>query len=104
MVAGKRAIFETALSRFVLPAPVMFLPTFLNYAMTKMRMTPKNKVLRNTLELSFCTMGLLVGLPMSVALYKQQTVIKREELEPHFHEIKNEKGEVINEFYFNRGL
>ena len=49
-------------------------------------------------------MGLLVGLPMSVALYKQQTVIKREELEPHFHEIKNEKGEVINEFYFNRGL
>jgi hypothetical protein len=38
--------------------------------MEKMRLMPRSKFLRNVLELSFCTASLLVGLPMSVALYK----------------------------------
>jgi hypothetical protein len=70
-IAGKQAVFETALSRFVLPLPVMFFPTVLNAIMVKLRLLPKNQVLRNCFELSFVTFGLLVGLPMSLALYKQ---------------------------------
>ena len=104
MVAGKRAIYETAISRFVLPAPVMFVPTILNFCMTKLRLMPKHQILRNTLELSFCTLSLLVGLPLSVALFKQQSVIKKEDLEPAFHNVKDKDGAIINEFYFNRGL
>lgn len=83
-IAGKQAVFETALSRFVLPFPVLFFPTMLNYLISKIYLMPKNQVLRNCLELSFCTMSLLVGLPMSVALYKQQSTIQADQLEPQF--------------------
>jgi hypothetical protein len=41
-IAGKKAIYETALSRFVLPFPVLFFPTILNYLISKMRLMPKN--------------------------------------------------------------
>jgi len=103
--AGRKAIFQTAMSRFILPLPVMFAPIALSSLFSMARLLPKNQALRNCMELSFCTIGLLFGLPMSVALYKQQSSILASELEPEFQNLKDPKtGEVIKEYYFNRGL
>lgn len=83
-MAGKKAVMETAMSRFVMPFPVLFVPTILNYLLSKARLLPRNTIARNCLELSFCTVSLLVGLPLSVALFKQQSVIMAKDLEPEF--------------------
>lgn len=81
-IAGRKAVFETAMSRFVLPAPVLFGPAFLNLVLTKMRLMPKSPALKNILEMSLVTVSLIFGLPFSVALYKQQSMIEAVDLEP----------------------
>ena len=69
-----------------------------------MHLMPRSKIIRNCMELSFCTASLLIGLPMSVALYKQQSCIKAEDLETKFQTLMDKEGKPVKEFYFNRGL
>ena len=56
------------------------------------------------LELGLCVISLGVALPMSVALFQQRGIINKDEIEENLREIKNEKGELVQEFYFNKGL
>jgi hypothetical protein len=41
-VAGQKAIKQTAISRFVLPLPVLFFPAIGNFLLEKIRLWPKN--------------------------------------------------------------
>ena len=94
---------QTALSRFVLPLPVLFFPACCNFLLEKVRLMPRKIWARQILELSLCCMSLTVALPMSIALFKQRSVIQAEQLEEEFRDLKNESGEAIKEFYFNKG-
>jgi hypothetical protein len=60
---------ETAISRFILPFPVLFFPAVMNYGLERMRLWPKNNVASKLLELVLCTGSLTVALPMSIALF-----------------------------------
>jgi hypothetical protein len=69
-VAGKKAIMETAVSRFVLPLPVLFFPAFANAILEKMRLWPKGVATGKFLELGLCICSLTFALPMSIALFE----------------------------------
>jgi hypothetical protein len=56
------------------------------------------------LELGLCAISLGVALPMSVALFQQRGMITKDEIEENLREFKNEQGELVQEFYFNKGL
>ena len=56
------------------------------------------------LELGLCAISLGVALPMSVALFQQRGMITKDEIEENLRDIKNEQGELVQEFYFNKGL
>jgi len=45
-----------------------------------------------------------MALPLSLAAFPQEVIVRNTELEPEFHHILNSRGEVIDYFSFNRGL
>lgn len=100
-VAAKKAIGQTAFSRFLLPLTVLFFPALAQLALTKMRLWPTRRIyVAKLLELSLCAISLTVALPMSVAMFKQRGIVSREEVEEELRE----KHPGVNEFYFNKGL
>ena len=120
VIAGKKAIMETAVSRFVLPLPVLFFPALGNAILEKMRLWPKGVVPGKLLELGLCICSLTFALPMSIALFEQRAMIKREDIDEHLKNLKvadfpnpdstlpkveGEDGDkLIDRFYFNKGL
>lgn len=73
VLAAQRAVKETALSRFVLPLPVLFFPAIANYGLVALGLIPKNLVAAKLLEASLCVCSLSVALPMSIALFQQRS-------------------------------
>lgn len=69
-VAGKKAIQQTAISRIVLPVPVLCFPAIGNLLLTKMRLMPKSSNAAKVIELILCGMSLTFALPMSIALFE----------------------------------
>lgn len=76
----------------------------MNYLMERARIWPKNPVLSKLTEASLCICSLTFALPMSIALFQQRSQISSEELEMEFKAIKNEQGDLIKEFYYNKGM
>jgi len=68
-VAGKTAILQTGISRFILPLPVLFFPALANFVLERMKLWPKGLLASKFLELTLCMISLTVALPMSVALF-----------------------------------
>ena len=103
-VAGQRAIFETAVSRFILPLPVLFFPALMNFGLEKLRLWPKHNVASKLLELALCTASLTFALPMSIALFQQRSELKTEQLDAEFRELKTEAGDLVKQVYYNKGM
>ena len=68
-LAAKRAVKETALTRVVLPAPVLFFPAIASALLSKMNLFPTHVVGGKLLEAGLCAISLSVALPMSIALF-----------------------------------
>mmetsp|Transcript_9175 Transcript_9175/g.10832 ORF Transcript_9175/g.10832 Transcript_9175/m.10832 type:complete len:108 (-) Transcript_9175:17-340(-) len=107
-----------------------------------MRLWPKNVTAAKLAELSLCVLSLSVALPGSVALFKQQSMLTREQIDPELRDTKQAikvddkvqikeislipttppattksepakdakeesvpaKDELVQEFYFNKGM
>ena len=79
---------ETAFSRVVLPLPVLFFPAIANAILEKMRLWPKNLAAGKVIELALCICSLTFALPMSIALFEQRAMIKREDIDDELKELK----------------
>jgi len=86
--AGKRALLLTGLSRFILPFPVLFFPALMNMALVRMGLWPRHTTLGKLTELTLCVLALSVALPGSVALFKQQSMLTRAQIEPELKDLK----------------
>jgi hypothetical protein len=69
-ITAKRAVTQTAISRYVLAIPI-FLPPVLLFAIEKARMMPRNFYLRTLVEVSLISLELYVAVPLGIALYPQ---------------------------------
>ena len=67
-------------------------------------MMPGNFYAKTLLEVSLIATELYVAVPLGIALYPQSGKILSKDLEPEFQNIKNENGQIIREFIFNKGL
>jgi hypothetical protein len=68
--AGRKAIMETAFSRFFLPLPVLFFPAVANFLLEKVGLLPKRNIPSKLLELVLVSLSLSMALPMSIALFE----------------------------------
>ena len=102
-LAAKRAVLETAISRYALCIP-LFLPSFFLYAFERMRIMPKHIVPATAVQMSLFFMELYFAVPIGIALYPQFGKIHADKVEPHIREWKDEQGNHLQEFMFNKGL
>ena len=85
---------QTGMSRFILPLPVLFFPALANIALLKVGLWPRNSTMAKLTELSLCVLSLCVALPSSVALYKQQSMLTREQIDPELRETPVQEAPV----------
>ena len=100
---AKKAVTQTAISRYVLAIPI-FLPPVLLLLTEKVGMMPRNFYLKTFVEVSYIALELYLAVPMAIAMYPQVGKINANELEEEFRNIKDERGVAVKEFYFNKGL
>lgn len=93
-VCAKKAVFQTALSRYVLAIPI-FLPPMCLYLVERANFMPRNFYARTFVEVFFISLELYVAVPLGIAIYPQVGRMKAEDLEEEFRNIKNEKGHII---------
>ena len=88
-VAGKQALLQTGASRVFLPFPVLFFPAICNIGLVKLGLWPRNTTLSKLAELTLCILSLSVALPASVALFKQQSMLTRDQIDPELRETEH---------------
>eukprot|EP00049_Salpingoeca_infusionum_P019080 m.360091 g.360091 ORF g.360091 m.360091 type:complete len:331 (+) comp18882_c0_seq1:369-1361(+) len=102
--AAKKAIFQTMMTRLVLPAPLLIIPPV---AMMMLEKTPIFKRFPRTrmpIETLVCVGAFVFGLPFAIALFPQEGTIAASEMEPQYQNLKDAQGNAIDTFYFNKGL
>jgi hypothetical protein len=82
----------------------IFVPPVCLYGIERAGMMPRNAALRTTLELSLIAGELYIAAPLGVAIYPQLGKVNAEELEQEFKNIRNEHGDIIRVFQFNKGI
>lgn len=81
--AGKQAVGLTALTRIVLPFPIMFLPVVGNWFLLRTKLMPKNVKLQMFTEMMLCGAGLALALPLAIACFEQRAMIERPDIDDH---------------------
>lgn len=65
---------------------------------------PKTAIGIHAFNIGLVAMILQFALPSGLAMFPQEAVVNKALLESYFHNLKNSRGEVIENFAFNRGL
>lgn len=82
--AGRKAVTETALTRCILPMPVLFFPAVSNLVLRKVGLMPKGSAAANLIELTLVLASLTFALPMSIALFQQRASLSRSQIDEEF--------------------
>ena len=104
IAAGRRAVRQTAMSRFVLPVPIMMLPAFSILGLEKMKLWPKCARTASVLQLFIVTGSIMLAVPISISLFEQKSRMQASCMEPEFQNLKNGEGEFVQTLYYNKGL
>lgn len=117
--AAEQALFETALTRVVLPAPVclrrgtpphpysmqlLLIPPLCMMAVERtpvLRLAPRLALPINAV---FCFFSFVFGLPFAISLFPQEGSIPVSKLEPQFHGLVDAAGNPITHLLYNKGL
>ncbi|KAL8425674.1 hypothetical protein Efla_003994 [Eimeria flavescens] len=103
--AGVEAVKQTAISRVVIPLPILLLPkpiiSFFNVALPVTRSNAFVKVLT---EMSVIYGCVNVGLPLGVAVFPSSGSLPVSQLEPEFEGLKDENGSPVTRVVFNKGI
>jgi tricarboxylate carrier len=103
--AAKSALTQGAVTRAVLPAPVLVLPPLIISQVEKVAPNVvKNPRMKAAMEL-----GIIVGcvwgaLPVAIGLFPQKSSISTSKLEKEFQGLKSADGKPITQVYFNKGV
>lgn len=104
VVAAKKALTETAVSRVVLPMPILVLSPLLLLAAEKLVPAIQNRPgLRMAAQASFVSLTFLVGLPVSLSLFRDHGDIQFRDLEPELQD-KCVGFRPEDKVFYNKGL
>jgi len=104
VVAGRKAVLQTTLTRVALPAPILILPPIIMKFLNATKFFRKNPRISMPVEILTIIICLWGALPMAIGLFPQQYSVPVTALEESFHDMKDEDGEHISVAYFNRGI
>ncbi|ELU04160.1 hypothetical protein CAPTEDRAFT_167738 [Capitella teleta] len=97
--AAKKALAETAVTRMVLPAPLLIIPPIVMTFLEKTRFLRSNPRFHLPLNALVTTLSFGFALPVAIALFPQVSQINTDELE---EEIKNNVTDKV--LFYNKGL
>lgn len=103
-VCAKKAVLQTASSRLLLSMPTFVIPGVMMYFIDKMGMLPTSTGPKRALELFVVSFALWQAPPLCCAMFPQYGDIKASEMEEEFRGKRNSKGEIVEKYYFNKGL
>lgn len=99
-VAAKSALIETAMTRVVLPAPILLLPpVIMTFIENKTKLIKKFPRVHFPLQVVVCTASFAFALPLAISLFPQMAEMKVSKLEPEIQAAT--KGDVV---LYNKGL
>jgi len=101
---AEKAVLQTSLSRMILSAPTFIIPGVSMFVLDSLGLIPKSKGPRTVLELVVISGALYLALPVSVSLFPPRGEINANEIEPEFAQRTNSKGQLIQRYYYNKGL
>ena len=106
--AGRACLAQVALTRVVLPIPILLLPPFvLDAARASRSLGPamaRSLAVRTGVELGVIAVFLQLALPFAVAVFPQRGAIAAASLEPQFHGRKDTRGQPVETYYYNKGI
>eukprot|EP01138_Halocafeteria_seosinensis_P015326 gb/GECG01015642.1/.p1 GENE.gb/GECG01015642.1/~~gb/GECG01015642.1/.p1 ORF type:complete len:347 (+),score=30.88 gb/GECG01015642.1/:1-1041(+) len=108
ITAGRIATGQAALTRMVLPIPIILFPPYVLDLVKRSKMitnaVAKNPRLNLPLELAVVAVCLTFALPAAIAVFPQESEVEATKLEPQYHNLKDREGKPIQKLYFNKGL
>jgi len=102
--AATHAVISSALTRSVLPVPLLMMVPFLWKITELMKLAPKGRFGIIGVDMLFLAISLTVSLPVSISLFTQDLIIPKEKLEPEFQNRVDAEGKPITHFIVNKGL
>eukprot|EP00123_Amoebidium_parasiticum_P006110 comp17160_c0_seq1/m.15995 comp17160_c0_seq1/g.15995 ORF comp17160_c0_seq1/g.15995 comp17160_c0_seq1/m.15995 type:complete len:333 (-) comp17160_c0_seq1:94-1092(-) len=102
--AAKKALTETAMTRVVLPIPLLLGPPLLMMALEKTPIFKSMPKARLPVQAAICTAAFVVGLPFAIALFPQEGSMPVTELEPRFAGAVDASGRKVETVVYNKGL
>lgn len=102
--SAEKAVIQTSLSRLIMSAPTFIIPGVAMFALDKAGLIPRARGPKTVLDLFVISCALYLALPLSVSLFPPRGEIDAKEIEAEFVNMKNSRGEVVNRYYYNKGL
>ncbi|EGD82472.1 tricarboxylate carrier [Salpingoeca rosetta] len=102
--AAKSAIFQTMLTRIVLPAPLLVIPPALMMVVQKTPLLKRFPRLAIPVESLICVSAFVFGLPFAISLFPQEGSIDAASAEADFHNLRDSEGRQVTTLYYNKGL
>lgn len=106
--AGRWAVTQVAISRILVPIPLMLLPPVLLrhlFDSGKYSFLTRNRSsLYLPVQLASIIVMLRLALPSCIAVFPQECTLPVTSLEPEFRNMKNSHGNKIENVVFNKGL
>lgn len=98
-VAAKYALLETALTRIVMPMPILVLPPMIMANLEKLPALKRNPRLVLPVHAAVCLAAFAFALPLAISLFPQTSEISVDKLEPEIAQASDSKI-----LYYNKGL
>lgn len=99
-ICGIKAVLEGGVTRFFLPIPLLVQFLIVN----QLRKTALKKRTLIASEIFLCALSLGVGLPLSIAIFKQNSMIHVSKLEKEFSNLIDSNKNPLEYVYYNKGL
>lgn len=104
VAAGRQSLGQVALTRIVLPMPILLLPPYIYEVMNKKKIMPKAKYPKLATELVVLTLCLWGAMPSAIALFPQTGTISADRAEEKFQSRVDCHGQPIRHFFYNKGI
>ncbi|KAM9841999.1 sideroflexin-5a isoform 1-T2 [Aulostomus maculatus] len=95
-VAARHALLETALTRVVLPVPILVLPPIIMAALEKLPLLQRRRRLVLPVHSLVCLAAFSLALPLAISLFPQMSQIRVDQLEPEIAVATNCKTVTYN--------
>lgn len=100
--AGKEGLWQTLYTRgWLTPMPILVFPPIM---MIAVRSLVSGFALKTAAEIASITGCMYFALPLTLGIQPQTMVLKAQDLEPEFQNLKDRNGQPITEIYANKGL